>query len=138
MVDVAVGVDDGLEGPAASIGIVEVDRDPGRLCRNKRIDDNDSLIAFDDGHVRQVLIADLINAVGDFEETADVGQLRLAPEARIDTIWRCGVFPDEAELLRIPERLATFTRYCVRRQGCHKTAMRVLEICSVGERQLIQ
>jgi hypothetical protein len=26
----------------------------------------------DDGHVRQVLVADLVNAVGDLEETADV------------------------------------------------------------------
>jgi hypothetical protein len=134
MVGVAVGVDHGLDRLLAAVLEIEVDRDLGRLRREQRIDDHDSLVALDDGHVRQVLIADLVDAVGDLEQTADVDQLRLAPEAGIDGFRRRGVLGDEAILLRVPDRVARLALDHLAWQRRDEAPLRALEIGAVGER----
>jgi hypothetical protein len=53
MVDVAVGVDHGLDRLLAPIRVVQVEPDLGRLRRDQRVDDGDPLVALDD-HIRQV------------------------------------------------------------------------------------
>src|SRR3546814_5615287 len=85
VVDVAVGVDHGLNRLLAAVGIVEVYADLRRFGRDQRIDHGDAFLALDDSHVGEVEIAHLVDAVDDLEQAADVDELRLAPKAGIDS-----------------------------------------------------
>ena len=68
VVEVRMGVDHRGDRPVAAV--LAVQRQPGRghLGRNQRIDDDDPGLALDQGHVRQVDSAQLVDAVGDLEQ----------------------------------------------------------------------
>src|SRR5690606_21435262 len=126
VVDVTVSVDDGFDGFLPAVGVVEVYRDLRCLGGDERIDDGDAFLALDYAHVRQVLIADLVNAIGDFEESRNARELRLPPETRIDRIGRLGPFRDESVLLRVPDQIAVFSLERRGRQGSNQAALRVV------------
>src|SRR5262249_37468996 len=85
---------------------IKLDPDLGGLRRNERIDHDNTFLAFDDCHVRKVLIAHLVDAVGNLEQTTDIDQLRLPPKAWVNCIRRLFSFFDEGILLRIPDKIA--------------------------------
>jgi hypothetical protein len=72
------------------------------------------------------------------EEAADVDELRLAPEARVDAVRRCLVFLDEAVLPGVPDQVARGTLDLGARQGGDEALVRALEIRAVGEGQLLE
>ena len=71
VIDVAVGVDHRLHRLLAAMLVVEVHADLRRLRGDQRVDDDDALRAFDDRHVRQIEVADLVDAVRDLEQPAE-------------------------------------------------------------------
>ena len=103
VIDMAVGVDHRLHRLLAAVGEVEVHSGLRRLLGDQRVDDGDPLGALDDGHVREVLVADLIDAVRDLEEPADVDELGVAPQARVHSGRCIDAFLDEVVLRRIPD-----------------------------------
>ena len=138
VVDVAVGVDHRLDRLLPAVGVVEIEAHLRGFRRDQRIDDGDAFPSLDDGHVRQVEIADLVEAVRDLEQAAEVDELRLSPQARIDGIRGRGIRPDEAVLLRVPDRVAGLALDHVGRQGRDEAAPGILEVRPVGERQLVE
>ena len=106
MIYVAVGVDDRNNRLLGSVLEVEIQANLGGLGRDHRIDDGNSLLTLDDRHVRQILIADLVDAVGDLEEAGDIDELRLAPQAGVDRVRRCLAFLDEVILGRVPDQIS--------------------------------
>ena len=61
----------------------EVEREGRGLGRGERVDDDPPGVAGDEGDVRQVDAAHLVDAVGHLEQSVDRVELRLAPEARV-------------------------------------------------------
>ncbi|MCY1185865.1 hypothetical protein D9M73_266810 [compost metagenome] len=106
MVNVAVGVDHRHDGLFRAMLIVEIECRLGGFGGNQRVEDGDSLLTLDDGHVRQVVVADLVDAVGDLEQAGNVDQLGLAPEAGVSGVrCRLALF-DEGVLGRVPDHIA--------------------------------
>jgi hypothetical protein len=69
----------------------------------ERIDDNETGVAYDDGHVRHVEAADLIDAVADSEDACAGQEPRVAPEAGVHAVRRfaleeivSGEIPDDS------------------------------------------
>ena len=63
----------------------------GGFCRHdgcQGINNDVSRIADDDAHIRQIVAANLINPVGDFEKAMNIVKLRLAPQAGVDGVDR--------------------------------------------------
>ena len=83
MIDMAVAVDDGTDGPVAPVPPVERETGCRRLARDERVDDDDPGVALDDRHVRQVEPAHLVDALDDLEEPLLRHELRLPPQARV-------------------------------------------------------
>ncbi|MNL07337.1 hypothetical protein D3C87_1280100 [compost metagenome] len=108
VVDVAVGVDHGLDRFVAAMLVVEIQTNFGCLRRNQGIHYGDAILAFDDGHVGQIEVAHLVNAIRDLKQTTDVDQLRLAPEAGVDAIGCFVPLLDESVFGRIPDHIALF------------------------------
>lgn len=133
VVNVAVGVDHGLHRFLAAVLVVEIHADFGSFFGDERIDHGDPFTALNDGHVGQVQVADLIDAVRNLEEAADVDELGLPPKTRIDGVRRGCPFGDEGILLRIPDRVAALPLDHFRRQGSDQSSLRVVEIRSIRE-----
>ncbi len=75
VVNMAVGEQDGDNRLFTAVGVVEIHRFFRRLGAQQRVDNGDPFLAFDDGHVGEIEITDLINTVGDFKQAADINQL---------------------------------------------------------------
>jgi hypothetical protein len=86
VVDVGVGVDHRGDRLVAH---VLADQRHALLCgldACHAVDHHQALGRLDDGQVRDVVVADLENAIGDLEQPADLDHLRLAVEARLDRV----------------------------------------------------
>ena len=83
VVDVAVGVDDGSDGPIATVFPVEGEGRRRRLHGDERVDHDHAGVALDDGHVREVETPHLVDALGHLEQALDAVQPGLAPQARV-------------------------------------------------------
>lgn len=77
-------VDDSHDRSARTVGEVEVHAGARGGDGGERVDDDDAAGGFDDRHVGERETADLIDAVGDFEEAVDLVELRLPPQTGID------------------------------------------------------
>ncbi len=86
VVDVGMGVDDRRDGPVAAVGAVQGEGGRCRLLRDQRIDDDDAVVALDEGHVRQVEATDLVDALGDLVQAVAAVELALSPEARVRSV----------------------------------------------------
>ncbi len=80
VVDVGVGVDDRAHRTVTTMLAIEGEGGRRTLRRDQRIDDHHTGVALDQRHVRQVVPADLVDAVGHLEQTMHGRQLRLTPE----------------------------------------------------------
>ena len=135
MVDMAVRVDDGGNGLVAALLTHELQRGGGRFGRDQRVDDDVARIALDEGDVRDVEIADLINARHDFEETVNGIELRLTPEARVYRVGAIATFGLESELAHIPDGVPRLVQHFRVRDRRDEAALCVLEILLGGGRQ---
>ncbi|MNQ82288.1 hypothetical protein D3C85_973370 [compost metagenome] len=138
VVHVAVGIDHSDYRLLGTVLIIEIQRRLGRFGGNQRVHDRQAFLAFDDGHVGQVQVAHLVDAVSDLKQTRDIQKLRLAPQAGVDGVWRIRPFLDEVVLARIPHQVALGTLDHRSRQGRNETLVGQLERGLVGERKFFQ
>ena len=126
MVDVTVGVDHRDDGPRCEVSVEEFEREGCGLGCGERVDDDPAGITRDERDVAEVHAPNLVHTVGDFEETVDRVELRLAPQTRVHR-WR-RVTVDERPVVGIPDRVTP--RRVDHRTGkwCDATPGRVGEI----------
>ena len=137
MVNVAVGIDHRDDRFFTAVFIVEIHADFGGFCRDQRVNDGDPLFTLNNRHIGEIEVADLVDPVGHFKQTADVDQLRLAPQTRVHRLRRFFPFFNEGILARIPDDIALFAFNDFRRQGGNKAFMRIGEIGVIREGELI-
>ena len=136
MIDVAVGVDHRNDRLIAAIFVIQIHSDLCGLRRYQRIDNGDAFFAFDNGHVGEIEVADLVNAFGHFKQAANIDQLGLTPEAGVDRIRRLFTLFNKVVLLRVPDNVALFAFNHLRRERGDKAFMRVGKVGVIGEGKL--
>ncbi|GAA3167024.1 hypothetical protein GCM10020001_110600 [Nonomuraea salmonea] len=87
---------------------VELERGGGAFGGDERVDDDDAALALDEGHVRQVEAAYLVDTLGDLEQALLGAQLRLPPEAGVRGAWAVAV--EEGVRVVVPDDLAVGRR----------------------------
>ena len=113
------------------MGPVQRERRRGRLGRDQRVDDDDARVALDEGHVREVEAAHLVDAGSDLVQALLGGELALAPQAGVRGVGRVRVqervdvvVPDNAAVAGLDDR---------RFEPADEAAIGVLEIGAVME-----
>ncbi|MNE92132.1 hypothetical protein D3C80_1898280 [compost metagenome] len=106
---------------------IEVERRFGRFAGNQWVKDGNAGLALDDGHVRQVVVAHLVDTIRHFEKAGYVDQLRLPPQAGVGGRRGGLTFLDETVLVRVPDHVAARALDRLRRQRRDKTLVRQLE-----------
>ena len=91
VVDVAVGVDDGDDRPVAAVRAVKRQRGRGRLGRDQRVDHDHAGVALDEGDVRQVETAHLVDALDHLVEPLLGGRAGLPPQTGVHRCRRVAV-----------------------------------------------
>src|SRR5688572_9819117 len=98
----------------------------GSLAGKERVEHDPARVALDEGNVGKVVAAYLVNAVGDLEQAVLHIELCVAPQARIDRVWRGLVQPDVAFVrLKVPNDLAVRVLDRQRIRLANQTARRV-------------
>ena len=137
MVGVAVRVDDRRHRPPSPVPGVEIEARPGDLGRDQRVDDDEPPLSLDEGHVRDVEAADLVDAIGDLEEAVMHVESGLAPEARVDR--RRGMLVVEKAIVpEAPDDAALVVPDLDLGQAPQEAAPRILEVLCVAERERVQ
>ncbi|MNQ48931.1 hypothetical protein D3C85_628190 [compost metagenome] len=136
VVDVGVAVDHRHHRFVRTVLVVQVQRRLGGFGHGQRVDDDQPVVAFDDGHVRQVKAAHLIQAWADFEQSGMGAELGQAPEARVDRL-RGLVFGEEVIGLDIPDDLARGVLDLALERRDQTLGDRLV-VGAVGEGQLLQ
>jgi len=137
VVDVAVGVDHrGHRTVPAVLAIQPPGRGRG-LQREQRVDHDHARLPFDEGDVRQVVAAHLVDALDHLEEPLDGGQRALPPQARVDGVGR--VAAEEGVGAVVPHHLAAVIGDGALPCG-DQAAGRVVEVRTVveGEQPLVE
>ena len=105
MIRMRVREDDRNNRLAGTVLVIEFHACFRGLGRKQRIDDDQAGVGFHDRHVRVVEAPDLVHAVGHLEETMEIVELRLTPQARIDGGGRRGQVPGHLQQLLAGRRL---------------------------------
>ncbi len=133
VVAVGVGVDHGRDAAVPAVLPIEGQGRGGGLRGNERVDDHDALVAFDEGHVRQVQAPDLVDAVGDPVEALLGAEPGLAPQAGVGGVGAVAV--EEGVGVVVVDHAAVGRPDHGRGQRCDEAAVGVLEIGRVLEGQ---
>ena len=91
VVDVGVRVDHPGHRPVTAMLAVDRQRRRGGLGRDQRVDHDDPGAALDEGDVRQVEPADLVDALGHLEQALDGDEAGLPPQARVRRVGCVGL-----------------------------------------------
>lgn len=126
MIGMVMAVDHRHHRLLRPMGVIEIERDPGRARRSERVDQNDAGPGFDNRHLRCRIIAHLIDAIRHLEEAIGGIELRLTPKAGVDGRRRRAVIHEGIGLVLWV------------RNGGDEAPGRVVEILAVGERQFSQ
>lgn len=102
-------------GLGAPMVLVELKRSCSRLAGCEGVDDNDTLVTFDEGRVGKVEAPYLVDAVNNLEEPALRCKLGLAPQARVGLVG--GVFLEEPVHIVIPHKMAVSIGDGIRLEG---------------------
>ena len=88
VVGVTVGVDHRLHGFLGTVFVVKVEAGFGHFGCNQRVDNDQPIVRFDNGHVGEVETTNLIDLVGHFEQTVIQVQFCNAPQAGVHRVRR--------------------------------------------------
>ena len=133
VVDMAVRVDDSYNSPVTAVRPVKLERRGGRLGRDEGVDHNDPGVAFDEGDVREVEAADLVDALHHFVKALLGDQTGLPPEARVDGDG--GLAAKKRVFVVVPHHPPVGCVNDGGTQGRDESACRVFFIGGVRERQ---
>ncbi len=112
-----------------------IQRQPGRrgLRRDERIDHDHPGIAFDQGHIRQVQTANLVDPRGDLEQSLYRAQLRLPPQTRVH--GGRAVFVQEGVPVAVPHHVSGRVLHHPRLERGDEAAPGIVEVLIVTERK---
>ncbi|MNM61209.1 hypothetical protein D3C81_725050 [compost metagenome] len=121
---------------ARTVLVVQIERGTGGFGGGQRVDDDQPVVAFDDGHVGQVQAAYLVQPGYHFEQPGMVVQLSHAPEAGVD---RGGavLLLEEVIAGQVPDRLAVGI-HDLPLERCDQPAADGGEIGIIAERPLLE
>ncbi|MNQ76954.1 hypothetical protein D3C85_918060 [compost metagenome] len=136
MIDVAVAVNHRDHGFARTVAVVQLKTCFRGLGDVKRVDDDQAIVTFDDGHVGQVDAAYLVDLVGDLEQAGIGIELRQAPQAGVHGV-RGLLLLEEIVLMRIPHRIAIGI-LDLALEGGDQPAASVLIVGTILKRQLFE
>jgi hypothetical protein len=136
VVDVAVGVDNGADGPISPVRPVHGQRRRCGLGGDQRVDHDDAGVALDEADVGKVETANLVDALDHLVETLLGGQRGLAPQARVHR-RRC-VPAEEVIDVVVPHHPSVGGRDDAGCQRVDEAAVGVGEVTGVVEGQIIQ
>ncbi|MNL18955.1 hypothetical protein D3C87_1401280 [compost metagenome] len=134
----AVGVNHRHDGLFRPMLIIKIECSLGGFGRNQRVEHGDAILALDDGHVRQVVVANLIDTVSHLEQAGDVDQLGLPPQTGVGSIRSLFAFFDKRVFGRVPDYIARGALNDCRWQGSNKSFVSQLKGRLVVERQLLE
>ncbi|MCY1276462.1 hypothetical protein D9M70_251270 [compost metagenome] len=137
MIDVAVRVDHGAHRLARPVLVIQVERGLRRFRGQQRIDDDQPCLALDDGHVRHVEAAHLVDAAGDVEQAMQILQPGKSPQAGIDRGRRVPLV-EEVKAFDGPHQLAVGALDGGVRDGADEAALRVGEVVGIAKGQRLQ
>ncbi len=98
-----MGVDDSHDRAVTTMPAVQRQGGRSGLRGQQRVDHDDAVVAFDEGHHRQVEATDLVEALDDLEQSVLGHQLPLTPQARVRR-GRC-ITGQEVERRGVPDDL---------------------------------
>ncbi len=107
VIGVAVGIDDGQDGPPAQVGVDQLHGRSRRIDRGEGVDDDITRGACDDPQIGQVVAPHLVDALRHLEKAVAVVEERLAPQAGVDGLQRSGPV-QEGIPVHIPNDLVGF------------------------------
>ncbi len=131
VVDVAMGVEHPGDGAVPAMLAVEGERGGGCLHRDQRVDNHHAGITLDEGDLREVEPAHLVQARHHLVEPLERAQLRLPPEARVDGVRSSA--GQESVGVDVPHHPARAVPHHAGLQGGDEAPPGVLEVLSVGE-----
>ena len=138
-----MGVDHGFHRPVSPILAIQIEGGPGSLHRGHRINQDDTVIALDNHHARQIKAADLVDPPvpndvrGDLEQTVIHIELGLPPQTGIDGRRRLRA-GQKAVCLQVPDHLAFIPVDRPFRQSSDEASLGVIEVFRIPEGQLLQ
>jgi len=133
MIDMGMCIDDRDYRPSGTVLEIEFHCSFGGLHRRQGIDDDQTVVGLHERHIGIVEAAYLVEPVGHLEETVEVVELRLTPEARIDGRW--GVPRDERIRLHRPDLSLAVGRDDAIWHRCNEPTLSFLEVAAIAERQ---
>ena len=140
MVDVAVGVDHGFDGPISPVLAIQRQRGGRGLGADQRVDHDDAGVALDEADIRQVQPAYLVDTgrvlprrSGHLVQPLLGAQLGLPPQARVHRIRRLA--RQERIGVVVPDHFSTGAGHHARVQCADEPAVGVGEVAGVVERQ---
>ena len=101
MIDVTMRIDHGHHGLLRTMFVVELKCSLRDFSADQWINHDETAVAFDEGHVRQIEAAQLINALRHFVQTVGHVDTRLSPQAGVHGVGR-GLFAQEFIALQRP------------------------------------
>ena len=131
VVQVGVGVDDGRYGAVAPVLAVQRECRRCDLLGDQRVDDDDAVVAFHQGHVGHVEAADLVDPVGHLVQAVLGRQLGLPPQAGINGV-RAGAV-EETPGVHVPDHAVIRSLDDHRLQRADKAAIGIGEVSAVAE-----
>jgi hypothetical protein len=106
---------------------------PGCFDAGRAVDDHQAVVTFHDGQVGDVVVADLVQVVGDPVQAAPAQQLRLAPQARVHRVrWR-GVIGEIVQTGQVEHRRTVRVRHCAIGDSGDQATVGVGEVLPVGK-----
>ncbi|MNJ13630.1 hypothetical protein D3C77_78390 [compost metagenome] len=105
MIGMAVAVDHRHHRFARAVLVVQLQRGAGGFGGGQRVDDDQPVVAFDEGHVGQVQATHLVQPRRYFEQASVGVELGQAPEAGVDAVGAV-LRGEEFIALKVPHRFA--------------------------------
>src|SRR5258705_6897001 len=133
MIEMTVGVDDSDHRTVADVLSQQIEPCFSSFRNHERIDDDEPCISKHNSHICVVEPANLVDAVGQLEETRFCDQACVSPQARIHG-GRRGLTEEGADI-QIPKDLAVCIDNPITWYASNEATIDKIEVVAIGERQ---
>ncbi len=138
MIHMRVGIDDRHHRFAVDMFVIQRQSGGSGFHADQGIDDDQAGVTFHDRHVGKIEAADLMDAGGHFEQSGDVVEPLLPPEAGIDGIGRRLAAHEGVIAGHVPDDIALRISDPIAGQAGDQAALGGAEIGTFGKGQLAQ
>ena len=135
MVHMAVCINHRHHRPLWPVLVIQGQRRSGHLGRRERVNDDQSGVTFQNGHVGQIHAANLVNTVTDLEQAGDHIEAGMSPQTGVHTVGRL-LMSQETIGLQVPDRAAVGAQNTFGRQGCDQSPTRIVKRTVIVQGQM--